>query len=54
MESQINLQDHSCCHGGCPDYGKRGLGNIVIKERYKKNDRALLKMIDRELNTYFF
>ena len=43
MESQINLQDHSCCHEGCPDYGKRGLGNIVIKERYGKNDRALLK-----------
>ena len=43
MESQINLQDHSCCHEGCPDYGKRGLGNIVMKERYGKNDRALGK-----------
>jgi len=43
MKSQINLHEHSCCHEGCPDYGKRGLGNIVIKERYGKNDRALLK-----------
>lgn len=41
--SEINLASYWCCHEGCPDYGKSDLGNIVIKERYGKNDRAMLK-----------
>jgi transposase-like protein len=41
--NEINLADYWCCHEGCPDYGKRDSGNIVIKERYGKNDRAMLK-----------
>jgi transposase-like protein len=32
-----------CWHKGCPDYGKKGIGNIVLKERYGKNDIALLR-----------
>ncbi len=41
--SEINLANYWCCYDGCSDYGKRDLGNIVIKERYGKNDRAMLK-----------
>jgi transposase-like protein len=41
--TEINLLDYACCHEGCPDYGKRELGNIVIKQRYGKNNYALLK-----------
>lgn len=43
MESQINLLDFWCWYEDCPDYGKKELGNIVLKERYGKNNRALLK-----------
>ena len=32
-----------CPNGMCPDYGKRGKGNIVLKERYGKRNTALLK-----------
>lgn len=32
-----------CWHEGCPDYGKKGAGNIVFKERYGKNNIALLR-----------
>jgi transposase-like protein len=41
--AEINLSDYWCYHEGCPDYGKRDKGNIVLKERYGKNNRALLK-----------
>ncbi len=41
--SEINLANYWCCHENCPDYGKRNSGNIVLKERYGKNDRAMLK-----------
>jgi len=41
--SDINLSDYWCHHEGCQDYGIRDKGNIVVKERYGKNDRALLK-----------
>jgi hypothetical protein len=30
-------------HTDCPDYGKKGAGNIVLKEFYGKNNAALLK-----------
>lgn len=41
--SEINLINYWCYHEGCPNYGKRGIGNIVIKEHYGKNNRAMLK-----------
>jgi transposase-like protein len=41
--NEINLVDYWCCHEDCSDYGKREIGNIVIKERYGKNNRAMLK-----------
>ena len=37
------MLDYACCHEGCPDYGKRGLGNIVIKQHYGTDNHALLK-----------
>jgi transposase-like protein len=41
--TEINLANHWCCHEDCPDYGKRDIGNIVIKEYCGKNNRAMLK-----------
>ncbi len=41
--SEIDLANYWCYNKGCPDYGRRNLGNIVIKEHYGTQDRALLK-----------
>ena len=32
-----------CWHEDCPDYGKKGAGNIALKGRYGKNSTALLR-----------
>lgn len=37
------MSEFWCWHEGCPDYGKKGAGNIVLKERYGKNNIALLR-----------
>ncbi len=43
MESGLDLSKFWCWQKDCPDYGKKGAGNIVLKERYGKDNRALLK-----------
>ncbi len=43
MESKIELSSHWCPRKECPDYGKTGKGNIIIKEKYGKEERYLLK-----------
>lgn len=43
MHPEIELSEFWCWNKDCPDYGKKGNGNIVLKERYGKNKRALLK-----------
>jgi len=43
MESDLDLSKFWCWQKDCPDYGKMGAGNIVLKERYGKENRALLK-----------
>jgi transposase-like protein len=43
MESSLDLTKFWCWQNDCIDYGKKGAGNIVLKERYGKDNRALLK-----------
>lgn len=43
MEIPIKLGDFFCPNEACGDHGKRGLGNIVIYDRYGRNRRKLLK-----------
>lgn len=43
MRYDIDLSGYWCWNKGCPDYGKKGKGNIVLKERYGKLRNALLK-----------
>ena len=42
MTFEIDLSQFWCWNEKCPDYGKKGQGNIVIKQRYGKDNRALL------------
>jgi len=43
MESNLDLSKFWCWQKDCPDYGKMDAGNIVLKERGGKDNRALLK-----------
>jgi transposase-like protein len=43
MCSKIDVSEYWCPTKGCPDYGKKGKGNIVLKERYGKKEQWLLK-----------
>ena len=40
---EVNLGEFFCPNEACPDHGKRGRGNIVLKERYGKQNTALLR-----------
>jgi len=41
--SNLDVSLFWCWQKDCPDFGKKGAGNIVLKERYGKDNRALLK-----------
>jgi len=43
MQIPLRLDDFFCPNESCNDHGKRGLGNIVIYDRYGRNRRKLLK-----------
>jgi hypothetical protein len=43
MALERDLSQFWCWREDCPDYGKKGIGNIVLKEFYGKNNAALLK-----------
>lgn len=43
LKKDLDLSMFFCPNKDCRDYGKKGLGNIVLKERYGKHDTALLK-----------
>ncbi len=49
-----------CPNGTCPDYGKRGMGNIILYNRYGRDHRKLLKCrtcnfkFSERRNTFFF
>jgi thermostable 8-oxoguanine DNA glycosylase len=60
MEISLKLDDFFCPNESCGDYGKRGLGNIVIYDRYGKDRRKLLKCktcnfrFSERRSTFFF
>ena len=43
ITSEIDFSQFFCWNEDCPDYGIKNQGNIVFKERYGKNNHALLK-----------
>jgi hypothetical protein len=43
MDSELDLSEFCCLNKDCPDYGKKGKGNIKLKERYGPKNRALLR-----------
>jgi len=60
MEIQLTLNDYYCPNEACHDHGKRGLGNIVIYDRYGKDRRRLLRCktcnfkFSERRSTFFF
>ena len=40
---EVNLDEFFCPNEACPGHGKRGRGGIVLKERYGKQNTALLR-----------
>ena len=43
MYPEIELSKYWCPRNDCKDYGITGKGNIIIKEKYGKEERYLLK-----------
>ncbi len=43
MGPEIELSKYWCPRKDCSDYGRIGKGNIIIKEKYGKEERYLLK-----------
>jgi hypothetical protein len=41
MESALELPNYWCPNKECKDYGKKGKGNIIIKEKFGKDNRHL-------------
>lgn len=60
MEVSLKLYDFFCPNEACDDHGKRGLGNIIIYDRYGKDRRKLLKCktcnfrFSERRSTFFF
>ncbi len=60
MEISLNLADFFCPNESCGDHGKRGLGNIVVYDKYGKDQRRLLKCrtcnfkFSERRSTFFF
>ena len=43
MDLELDLSEFCCLNKDCPDYGKKGNGNLRVKERYGPKNRALLR-----------
>jgi len=43
MELSFKMKDFFCPNEACGDHGKKGQGNIVVYDRYGKNQRRLLR-----------
>lgn len=60
METAIEAVDFFCPNELCVDYRKRGLGNIIVYDRYGKERRKLLKCrtcnfkFSERRSTFFF
>jgi hypothetical protein len=42
-ESALELSNYWCPNKGCKDYGIKNKGNIIVKEKFGKDNRYLLK-----------
>lgn len=60
MEIPLKLGEYFCPNEACTDHAKKGLGNIVIYDRYGRNRRRLLKCktcnakFSERRSTFFF
>lgn len=60
MQISIKLNDFFCPNESCEDRGKKGLGNIVVSNKYGKDQRKLLKCrtcnfrFSERRSTFFF
>lgn len=60
METSLKLWDFFCPNESCGNYGNRGLGNIIVYDRYGKDRRKLLKCrtcnskFSERRSTFFF
>lgn len=43
MDIPFNVYDFFCPNEYCDDHGRRGLGNIIVQNRYGKENRKLLR-----------
>ena len=49
MSSKTDLNEFRCWNPDCSDFGKKGEGNIFVKELRGKNQRALFSCVHRSL-----
>lgn len=60
MVLSIGTSDFFCPNDVCSDHGKRGMGNIVVYDRYGRESRRLLRCktcnhkFSERRNTFFF
>ena len=60
MVFSAEIADFFCPNEACPDHGKRGMGNIILYNRYGREHRKLLKCrtcnfkFSERRNTFFF
>jgi len=60
MDISINVNEFFCPNAMCGDHGKKGGGNIVVYDRYGKDQRMLLRCrtcnfrFSERRNTFFF
>lgn len=60
MQIPLKLDDYFCPNEVCTDHGKRGLGNIIVYDRYGRDRRKLLKCktcnykFSERRSTFFF
>jgi len=60
MDITLNVSNFFCPNQSCNDHKKKGIGNIIIYDRYGKDQRLLLKCktcnfrFSERRNTFFF
>lgn len=60
MVFSAEISGFFCPNDGCPDYGKKGIGNVVVYNRYGRDNRRLLRCktcnfrFSERRNTFFF
>ncbi len=60
MSISLETVGFFCPNDECPDYGKKGMGNVVVYNKYGRDNRKLLKCktcnfrFSERRNTFFF